>query len=124
LHEKASSTAMPCHHALAEALRAYIDAAGISKIARALNTYPQDPVFAFRSTANLEAAMRRIWLIAAVIGGLGAPALAEERGADQPAIPAVRSTKRVARSIIPCALLHFGPRCRARTEANMNIRGW
>ena len=33
--------------------------------------------------------MRRIWLIAAVIGGLGAPALGEVRGADQPATPAV-----------------------------------
>ena len=33
--------------------------------------------------------MRRIWLIAAVIGGLDAPALAEVRGADQPATPAV-----------------------------------
>jgi hypothetical protein len=55
----------------------------------AFSTYLQDPVFAFRSTANLEAAMRRIWLIAAVIGGLGAPALAEVRGADQPATPAV-----------------------------------
>ena len=37
----------------------------------------------------MEAAMRRIWLIAAVIGGLDAPALAEVRGADQPATPAV-----------------------------------
>jgi hypothetical protein len=53
-------------------------------------TYTQDPVFAFRSAANLEAAMRRIWLIAAVIGGLGAPALAGVRAAaDQPATPAV-----------------------------------
>jgi hypothetical protein len=33
--------------------------------------------------------MRRMSLIAAVIGVLGAPALAEVRGADQPATPAV-----------------------------------
>ena len=32
LHEKGGKQhAMPCHHALAEALRAYIDAAGIAE---------------------------------------------------------------------------------------------
>jgi integrase/recombinase XerC len=31
LHEKGGKHSMPCHHALAEALRAYIDAAGIAE---------------------------------------------------------------------------------------------
>src|SRR5260370_1143000 len=36
LHAKGGKQhTMPCHHALAEALRAYIDAAGIAKTARA-----------------------------------------------------------------------------------------
>jgi len=41
LHEKGGKLhTMPCHHALAEALRAYIDAAGIAEAAKGFCSVP------------------------------------------------------------------------------------